>query len=514
MDFPLRNKPHSLIVSLLLVVHRVCPAASIQKSCPPEHLHPNWHPTNYLPPPPPRNWASSIPPDVSQRLQELDKSMKEFPSKVISVVVLGGSVTAGALCKQGTRENKSCSWVARIESWLSAVYPRRRVSVVNLARGGTQTEVALASLSTIFTGMKHKVDLIFTDFSVNDVYEFDGNVGHHSAVQVQSQQDNYEKAFAVANSLITGLKALQPSAVHIMILGHCGACTQKNVVLNGMSDAAIYRGVMVIDTRFLHTDLTHFGSDKNRKHPDYPTHQLFADVVVQALRTGLRPDCPNNTNITKNDSPAQCTGNMLSTGIKDIICPTGKINRGETHYGRTEAECCFIPITKSTRPVLYAKLPSCLAPSSIYDAFTKATTIHGVVAVGWSVVEDRPGKPGWIATEKNATLTFEVTFGSVPQFTISYLRSYENIGKASLELNGHRIIIDGLWSKRISTTEVLTSQAYADILGDNAGGVDPNYAGDRNHFGIIGFGVLAHSTHKIIFTNLGQKFKLVSLRAC
>ena len=281
-----------------------------------------------------------------------------------------------------------------------------------------------------------------------------------------------------------------------------------------MSDAAIYRGLTVIDTRFLHTDLKHFGSDKDFRHPDYPTHQVFADVVVQALRTGLRPDCQSSTEFIEDDSLAKCTGNPPSTSIKDITCPTGKTNRGKTHDGRTESECCFIPITNSTRPALYAKLPSCLIPSSIYDAFTKATTTHGVVAVGWSVIEDRPGKPGWIATEKNAKLTFEVTFGSVPQFAISYLRSYENVGKASLELNGRTIIINALWSKRISTTEVLTSQAYARVLKAARGGVHSSNAGDHNSFGIIGFGVKAHSTHKIIFTNLGPKFKLVSLSSC
>ena len=60
----------------------------------------------------------------------------------------------------------------------------------------------------------------------------------------------------------------------------------------------------------------------------------------------------------------------------------------------------------------------------------------------WALTEDRPGKPGWIsggsydgkqaATEPE--LRFPMRFGRQPLLTIAWLRSYQGVGDALLNI--------------------------------------------------------------------------------
>ena len=51
-------------------------------------------------------------------------------------------------------------------------------------------------------------------------------------------------------------------------------------------------------------------------------------------------------------------------------------------------------------PSQLASLDYCTQPASLYSAF--APPDKGVRAVAWTLQEDRPGKPGWIAQSNRA----------------------------------------------------------------------------------------------------------------
>ena len=47
-----------------------------------------------------------------------------------------------------------------------------------------------------------------------------------------------------------------------------------------------------------------------------------------------------------------------------------------------------------------------------------------MISGDWRLYEDRPGKPGWIATTPNATLEFPLRFGGLPRATLAYTQGY------------------------------------------------------------------------------------------
>ena len=85
-----------------------------------------------------------------------------------------------------------------------------------------------------------------------------------------------------------------------------------------------------------------------------------------------------------------------------------------------------------------AAVPISLKPLSLYDAYDQPRASHVPEAARtgrWDLLEDRPGKPGWIATRAGATMDFRVRFGAIPFLTVAFLRSYAGMCNASLRMN-------------------------------------------------------------------------------
>ena len=169
----------------------------------PTTIHPEWgaiKPIKWYPPLPDDSWflwrrMIHIPPPYQFILANLHESMLRDPTRILRIVVLGGSMTAGAACKQGNAYNKNCAWGHRLEFQLQSYFGENRVEVTNLARGGTQSEVALGSLYSLLGAIEQKPDILISDYSVNDMYEFGGNTGHTSAIR--RDEDDYEKAVRI-----------------------------------------------------------------------------------------------------------------------------------------------------------------------------------------------------------------------------------------------------------------------------------------------------------------------------
>jgi hypothetical protein len=392
----------------------------------------------------------------------------------LTVVVLGGSMTGGALCKQslvGFELDSKCAWAHRVEYWLKAAFPTEDVVLYNLARGGTQTEVALTSLYIQISGLPRPPDIILTDFAINDIHEFAGNAGHESAVVAATGAAGGQvaKAAAIAETLIQELAELFPLAVHAMVFSHCPACATSEI-LHSMADVAHYTKTAVIDSRHLcegwpvlkdKTNDCPYWS-KNDKHPDYRSHQVLADVAVFAIRKGLLPEC---------------------------VGPAGTFSA----------------------PDLLEQVPKCMRPTTTWSSYEEFAKPSNGDRGGWLLMEDRKGKPGWIATENGAKATFSVTFGQLPVLTITYLRSYEGMGKAKISLNGRHVLLEGLWEKRMSTSQTFFSQAYSHL-------VQNKHASDNDHYGVLGFAVEPRAvldlTVEFQSVTPGDKFKLIQITAC
>jgi len=67
---------------------------------------------------------------------------------------------------------------------------------------------------------------------------------------------------------------------------------------------------------------------------------------------------------------------------------------------------------------------------------------------GWRFGEDRPGKPGWLAEAngKQHEIVFDIPVSKAVH--IEYLRSYENMGSVTCNLEGSKdaLELEGLWN--------------------------------------------------------------------
>ena len=65
-------------------------------------------------------------------------------NRVINIIVLGGSMTAGVDCldlkNNDEVKGKACAWPVRFQRWLQRAFPSATVNLKNLGRGGMQTE--------------------------------------------------------------------------------------------------------------------------------------------------------------------------------------------------------------------------------------------------------------------------------------------------------------------------------------------------------------------------------------
>lgn len=413
-------------------------------------------------------------------LQAIHKDMMRDSSKVLTVFILGGSMTAGCDCFPGRAQSLECSWPNRLGYHLQNYFGEGRVNIMNLARGATQSEVAVGSLYSLLKGSQHGVtplpDLILTDFSVNDSYELDGNRGRKSAIKALGPAGIYEKGVAISENLVEGIQEIFPGIVHIMMFTHCPRCYIDSPTLNGMRDVAIHANVGYIDTRHLTFETPELfpwesGNDLGT-HPDYRSHQILADIVGYALlKVSFRPDCIRNT-----------------VGSPSISNPEFK-----------------------------AMSASCTKPKTLYDAnmlYGTPAKIDGIAFSGdWELKEDAAGKPGFISQTLSSHISFEVEFGPVPSLTVLYLRSYERMGDFTLSLNDVSTKLHGLWDQPISTVQIFRSEAY--MPGRSAARWGDWINGEK-----FGFKVQPNSRHTITFVNDGgsgddqAKVKIISVLTC
>jgi len=207
----------------------------------------------------------------------------------------------------------------------------------------------------------------------------------------------------------------------------------------------------------------------NTVHPGWATHQRFADAMAFAMKDQInRFRCE--------DSFAKST--FYSSSLLD-------------------------------------QLSTCMHPTTEFNAYTEfPNSVQKLPLTGsWDLTEDRPNKPGWIATKVGATKVFMVTFGSAPTLSVSYMRSYDSFGSAVITLNEVSVTLDGHWSDRVSLVQTQWFQASI-----------KNKRYEQVSLGEIGAGAAFNaqpfSEYEVKIEFVGSesiknsKFKLISVVAC
>ena len=96
----------------------------------------------------------------------------------VTVVAVGGSVTAGVMCTEGKRALQACCWSRRVFDWISEA-ANGTATYRNVARAGTTStgflpaaaHVVRQALADAASSAGERV-LLFVDFSVNDSFEY------------------------------------------------------------------------------------------------------------------------------------------------------------------------------------------------------------------------------------------------------------------------------------------------------------------------------------------------------
>ena len=395
----------------------------------------------------------------------------------VRVLVLGGSMTAGVECvKDGTVPVKACAWSGRFVKWLRAEFPEAKISFENRARAGTQTEVALGGITAMLKS-EEAWDIIFTDYSVNDFI--------HSAVITKFGGGSPEDRLSMLNEkLILTIKALAPIALHVNIIASCPTCLSRLSLQKAVSVTYEKHGVSLVDL-----SRRCFGPGKtlflcnwdHAAHPNAAIHQDFADAVSSHFKLSF--------SFSK-------SGTLKPSGEKDAQDVNRSLWSKET----------------------LDRFPVCLQPLVSFDAYLqwkiqKEDVASPARTSSWNLTEDRPGKPGWIATQNGTKLTFPLIFGSSPMMSVTFLRSYEGLGDAEIFLNGKIWKLTGLWDdpvrERISVSETVVFQvsrthSYGTVM-------DLKY-------GVAAFGVKPFQKLPVEFTfrsqNNHSKFKIISVLSC
>eukprot|EP00756_Hemistasia_phaeocysticola_P044009 Hpha_TRINITY_DN1758_c0_g1::TRINITY_DN1758_c0_g1_i1::g.158402::m.158402 len=101
--------------------------------------------------------------------------------KEVTIVVLGGSETAGTGCSDPDgSSDRACAWPARYERLLHARFPAANLTLHNHAIGGTTIASAIPLVPSWFrhhaprrgSSAPGGVDLVLVDFTVNDCIDF------------------------------------------------------------------------------------------------------------------------------------------------------------------------------------------------------------------------------------------------------------------------------------------------------------------------------------------------------
>ena len=169
----------------------------------------------------------------------------------------------------------------------------------------------------------------------------------------------------------------------------------------------------------------------------------------------------------------------------------------------------------------------CLRPLTQMSAYSESRRLKkqgklasGAVGGEWTLYEDRPGKPGWIARRPGASMKLRLSFGSDPMFSISYLRSYKSLGNAVIRMNGHSLELSGLWDDQTASSShvsVAQTQSFDAAFSKVWNGDKTTQDAEG---GIVGWGVTKNSSHELQIEFVGDragkasKFKLLSVVSC
>ncbi|CAJ1430512.1 unnamed protein product [Effrenium voratum] len=448
----------------------------------PDHLHVHAAKGLYLP-----SNFQEVPllPDEIWEASMAD-SIKDFPSvqalllrllrnETVRIQVYGGSMTFGeGCCTDCKMRLRECSWPGQLKARLEQV--GGQVLLEHRARGGCDLECSLPEVVMTLSNSNQAIDLLLLDFGQNGMGRL---TTLEEIVRVCHLFLPKTVVFIIWNRDMGGKsRSYRDKTLHTNY-----RAVAKHYSLPFFSyEHAMERGAE------LQADQTLMWASRATRHPPWPAHAFFADMLVffcnqQLARLERKSADQLQALQSKEWQPELLKPKDLQLD-REWIKPMQKVDLANV-------DVCLFPLSAHV-----ARSPQPDSPLQSADGT-------------WRLFEDRHDKPGWITTEEGGALSFNVSFSASPRLVVQYLRSYDNIGAAELQFHSawlwiwkglrnkgvrDRFEVQARWSDKISVTQ---NALFAAEKLANAGWT----GGERE------------ATISFRLTK-GPKFKLISVISC
>lgn len=369
----------------------------------------------------------------------------------VNVQLFGGSETLGTLCnscdKGGCwKQWGKCRWGTRLKNQIQMAFPDADISVNNLGKPAHNTQSFLPLIGVIEAAQASPPDLIIVDFAVNDrryawkayAQKLKGKLQNVDDIKPEmlegASAQKALKSMAQEHGislevLLCQFRALVPQAQILVVVMLESSSDDNAAVQNEYAKVCQHYNVPLVSYADAADALVKLGGLRKQMwlgeiaHPNWWAHTYLADILA---------------NLFNIEYSAMLAGAPL-TAVKKAVSPLHKRAKIDLYMG------CVKPVT-----IHQSSTPGDISPRGTEDG-------------SWKLYEDRPGKPGWIAdgSRGHSVLSFPVQFGSARRLIISYLRSYEGLGKANVSVgtyagrfsgkgDGKEFMLDGHWDTHSS----------------------------------------------------------------
>lgn len=395
----------------------------------------------------PATWLQPPSPEMLQRFRMLLEALES--NKTLRVITYGGSMPGGTGCLSPAASGIACAYSRRISHWLQQSYPSTQIIPDNRAIGGATSASALPQLSGWAC---EYATLVLLDFSINDLY--DQNLPLHvAATEVWMRQ-----VTRAPNAVLVLLDIFPGFADHP--LGSRGT-----ELRNRKLELALKYGVPVM--RYASLVPTWYTVEKNQTASQRAAHQV-----------ALRPHSPWWSILSPNGRNGDF-GHFRHCGWLTHVLIADAFSEAWLHWSSSAMDLRQRSVPDrslsmqlpppETPDSMLSRLAVCDHPKSMYGA--PEPGVHQVMnetesSDGWSFFEDRPGKPGYIATTVGSRLRLPLRFGQQHVFfQVKYLQGYDINGTAKLTLRGRADVhhAEILNAKRSGTGLVTQSSIFTGL---------------------------------------------------
>ena len=470
----------------------------------------------------------------------LNVSSSERP--VFQIGVVGGSMTAGSmnchatsgvLCR-GQFSRRELSWSNQLQKRLAPVFPACDLRVALMATAANRIDIMLdAEQRGQLT--KENDDMLIEDFTVNDNKALDNFtlprvqagmetlLRHALARQRRPQVIHLDMWPPIASCEETLLHdpVHEPIANHyaVPVLSFRRAlCGRPGATTSREGAQAAWLAAWPAGCGSLNAPVNYSKPSGGAcmVHPGSDTHEMVAHLlayyVVRQAATAAELACNGRGHRTGDDADAD------HGEVPSAVSPKRAETQLARRWARLGVAAEAAAVTADIEPWLprwqLDKLQGCAVPLTSVDWTTPKCCGEGACpglvrrADGWRCYADRPDKPtGFIATDASATAEFSVRMTRQGRLVLSYLRSYEGMGRVRLALSGqydseNATMLDGRWDSPTSQTHS-TVLMNADLPGGEKLSISARYPSDVRLGLRFEGGAQARA-----------KFKLLSLQTC